>query len=95
MKNEINPIQRDKLACYAFLQSPRCGATTRRGTSCQSPAVRNKQRCRMHGGAIGSGAPVGSQNALKRGFNTYEARQLKKAVKLLTKDRMLNQTKLS
>jgi hypothetical protein len=28
----------------------RCGAKTRRGTSCQSPAMRNG-RCRMHGGA--------------------------------------------
>ncbi len=29
----------------------RCGARTRRGTPCQCPAMRNKQRCRLHGGA--------------------------------------------
>ena len=29
--------------------SPRCGARTRAGTSCRSPAMRNG-RCRMHGG---------------------------------------------
>src|SRR5207302_2378854 len=32
-----------------------CGAKTRRGTPCQSPAVRGKRRCRMHGEAAGSG----------------------------------------
>src|SRR5208282_1079137 len=30
--------------------APRCGAKTRRGTACQSPAMPNG-RCRMHGGA--------------------------------------------
>jgi hypothetical protein len=40
----------------------RCGAKTRRGTACQSPAVRGKRRCRMHGGAPGSGAPSGWRN---------------------------------
>jgi hypothetical protein len=30
--------------------APRCGAKTRRGTSCKSPAMANG-RCRMHGGA--------------------------------------------
>jgi hypothetical protein len=34
-----------------LLQAPRCCATTRRGTPCQSPAVKRKTRCRMHGGA--------------------------------------------
>jgi hypothetical protein len=29
--------------------APRCGAKTRRGTLCRSPAMRNG-RCRMHGG---------------------------------------------
>src|SRR2546423_1965850 len=46
----------------------RCGAKTRRGTACQSPAVRGKRRCRMHGGAPGSGAPRGNENALKDGL---------------------------
>jgi hypothetical protein len=30
--------------------APRCGARTRQGTSCQSPAMRGKGRCRLHGG---------------------------------------------
>ena len=50
--------------------SPRCGARTRRGTPCQAPAVAGKRRCRMHGGAKGSGAPVGNKNALKLGLHT-------------------------
>jgi uncharacterized protein YjcR len=56
----------------AMRESPRCGAKTRRGTPCMSPAVSGKRRCRMHGGATGSGAPRGNQNALKHGFYRRE-----------------------
>ncbi|MGI9482021.1 MAG: HGGxSTG domain-containing protein [Hyphomicrobiales bacterium] len=59
-------------------QSPRCGAKTRAGTPCQAPAVRGKKRCRMHGGARGSGAPRGNKNALKHGFYTAEEIRLRK-----------------
>jgi len=31
-------------------QAPRCGARTRTDQPCRAPAVRGKQRCRMHGG---------------------------------------------
>jgi uncharacterized protein YjcR len=51
-----------------MLASRRCGAKTRSGKSCRSPAVHGKMRCRMHGGAPGSGAPRGNQNALKHGL---------------------------
>ena len=54
-------------------RAPRCGARTRSGRPCQSPAVRGKRRCRMHGGAAGSGAPIGNTNALRRGHYTAEA----------------------
>jgi len=83
MKNEINPMQRDN---YPFLNSPRCGAKTRKGTACQAPAVLGKKRCRMHGGSKGSGAPWRSSNALKHGFSTNEIKLLKKTVKQLLKD---------
>jgi uncharacterized protein YjcR len=56
-----------------MLSSLRCGAKTRSGKPCQSPAVQGKKRCRMHGGAPGSGAPGGNQNALKHGLYTREA----------------------
>ena len=51
----------------AMRASPRCGARTRSGKPCASPAVKGKRRCRMHGGAHGSGAPKGNQNAFQHG----------------------------
>jgi len=65
--------------------SPRCGARTRMGTPCQSPAVHGRQRCRMHGGAKGSGAPVGNTNALKHGMYTAENRAFAEHVRGLIK----------
>lgn len=50
-----------------MLSSKRCGAKTRSAMPCKSPAVNGKARCRMHGGAMGSGAPKGNQNALRHG----------------------------
>jgi glucans biosynthesis protein len=74
-----------------MLQSPRCGAKTRNGGSCRAPAVTGKKRCRMHGGAKGSGAPRGNRNALKHGVFTKDAierraflrKQIREAQKLL------------
>ena len=54
-------------------RAPRCHARTRCGTPCQSPTVRGKVRCRMHGGTDGIGAPRGNRNALKHGRYTAEA----------------------
>jgi hypothetical protein len=56
-----------------MLASPRCGAEIRSGGSCRSPAVRGKKRCRMHGGAPGSGAPMANLNARKHGLFTKDA----------------------
>lgn len=56
-----------------MLASPRCGAKTRSGGLCRSPAVRGRKRCRMHGGARGSGAPRANQNARKHGLFTRNA----------------------
>jgi hypothetical protein len=53
------------------LLSPRCGARTRSGSPCQSPAMPNG-RCRMHGGKS-SGAPKGNRNAWKHGRYSVEA----------------------
>lgn len=53
-----------------------------------SPAVNGRARCRMHGGAQGSGAPLGNKNALKHGLHTREAiatrRQLRELLKEAT-----------
>ena len=69
-----------------MLESPRCGARTRRGSPCQSPAVQGKKRCRMHGGAPGSGAPKGNKNALKHGLYTKEAIEEQKALKAFIRE---------
>ena len=53
--------------------APRCGARTRTGRSCAAPEVKGRARCRMHGGAVGSGAPKGNQNALTKGSYTANA----------------------
>ena len=66
-----------------MLASPRCGARTRSGKPCQSPAVSGKKRCRMHGGAPGSGAPRGNQNALKQGRFTREAIEERRSLQAL------------
>jgi hypothetical protein len=64
-----------------MLSSPRCGARTRSGMPCRSPAVSGKRRCRMHGGAPGSGAPRGNKNALKHGAYTQEAIERRKGIR--------------
>lgn len=64
----------------AMTESPRCGAKTRSGKPCRAPAVKGRTRCRMHGGAKGSGAPEGNQNALKHGHFTREALAERKAI---------------
>jgi uncharacterized protein YjcR len=56
-----------------MLASLRCRAKTRCGGACRSPAVHDKKRCRMHGGAQGSGAPKANQNARKHGLFTRDA----------------------
>ncbi len=68
-----------------MLASPRCGAKTRSGRPRNSPAVRGKKRCRMHGGANGSGAPLGNQNALKHGLYTKEAIEERRKLSRLLK----------
>jgi hypothetical protein len=68
----------------------RCGARTRSGEPCNSAPVKGRRRCRMHGGADGSGAPRGSKNGnYKHGRYTAEVaatrRWLREATKLLRK----------
>lgn len=70
----------------AMRTSVRCGARTRKGTPCQAPAVSGKKRCRMHGGAAGSGAPLGNQNALKHGMYSRDTLEFKKHIRKLLRD---------
>jgi hypothetical protein len=66
-----------------MLSSRRCGAKTRSGKPCMAPAVSGKTRCRMHGGAAGSGAPHGNKNALKHGHYTRQALAERRLVRQL------------
>jgi glucans biosynthesis protein len=73
-----------------MISSPRCGAKTRSGKPCQSPAVQGKKRCRMHGGAAGSGAPRSNKNAVKHGLYTRKAiAQRRKVSELMRQSRKL------
>ena len=72
MKNlRNNPAQSRSTQSLAMHLSPRCGARTRNGTLCRSPAMANG-RCRMHGGKS-PGAPIGNTNARKHGRYSAEA----------------------
>jgi len=60
-----------------FSKAPRCMATTRQKTPCQSPAMKNG-RCRMHGGgSTGPKTAEGLRNSqcgnLKHGLYSREA----------------------
>ena len=66
-----------------MLASPRCGAKIRSGGACRAPAVGGKTRCRMHGGAPGSGPPRGNRNARKHGLFTRDAIAERKQVQAL------------
>jgi hypothetical protein len=66
-----------------MLASLRCGAKTRCGGPCCSPAVNGRPCCRMHGGAQGSGAPRSNGNARKHGLFTREAIAERKQIQAL------------
>ena len=58
----------------------RCGAKTRTGHPCKQAAVTGRTRCRMHGGAKGSGGPQGNRNGnFKHGLHTREAKATRRA----------------
>jgi hypothetical protein len=60
----------------------RCGARTRAGHPCRQAAVTGRARCRMHGGARGSGGPQGDRNGnFKHGVWTCENVETRRAVR--------------
>jgi len=72
---------------YAFDNAPGCGARAKNnnGNPCRSPAVRDKKRCRIHGGSKGSGAQKDNTNALKHGLTTAETKGFRKTVRQIIK----------
>jgi glucans biosynthesis protein len=66
-----------------MLASPRCFAKTRCGRPCRAPAANGKRRCRLHGGAVGSGAPKRNRNARTHGRFTKRASAERKKMRAL------------
>jgi hypothetical protein len=63
-------------------KAPRCGAKTRSGHPCRQAAVKGRSRCRMHGGAKGSGGPRGDHNGrFTNGLHTREAKAIRKVIR--------------
>jgi hypothetical protein len=87
MRIPINAVQPANLA-----NASRCGARTRSGSPCKSPAVRGRPRCRMHGGT-NKGAPRGNKNAWVHGNHSAEAKEQLRLVKAA--DRLLKSVRLT
>ena len=63
-------------------KAPRCGARTRTGRPCRQAAVKGRLRCRMHGGAKGSGGPRGDRNGnFTHRLWTRESLEMRKAAR--------------
>ena len=77
----INPMQPEPAN---LANAPRCLARTRSGGECQSPAVKGKRRCRMHGGT-NPGAPIGNRNARKHGAYSAKAMEAAQYLKALAR----------
>jgi len=78
-KASVNPM-RPALSWQTALNlarcSPRCGARTRSGGSCQQPKMLNG-RCRMHGGTS-PGAPPGQAHGMwKHGLRSAETMKVR------------------
>ena len=80
---EIDMTTLDDGRGHAMVGAPRCGARTRAGTPCRAPARRGRARCRMHGGADGSGAQPGNRNAFKHGLYSAETKARRRALRSL------------
>lgn len=65
--------------------APRCGAKNRAGKPCQCPAMRDRKRCRLHGGKS-TGAPRGAANGnYTDGHWTLEAQEERRLIRDLLK----------
>jgi hypothetical protein len=53
-----------------------CGARTRSGAPCDRGPEPGRRRCRVHGGAPGTGAPRGNKNARRHGRYSAQSREI-------------------
>jgi hypothetical protein len=73
-ENRGQPHAPENAGAITFAPGATLPSTDKAWNPCQSPAVAGKTRCRMHGGAAGSGAPKGRRNGKYRhGGFTLEA----------------------
>ncbi|STX38812.1 HGGxSTG domain-containing protein [Legionella feeleii] len=79
----MKTTSRTEKKSYAFESARRCGARAKsnNGKPCRCPAIKGKARCRVHGGAKGTGAPLCNLNALKHGKNTAEAKAFRRTIR--------------
>ena len=81
-QGELNPMPQRVLEQLAPVDC--CGARTRSGRPCQQPRVTGRPRCRLHGGAPGSGAPTGERNGrYQHGHYTKEAKAERRWIRSL------------
>jgi len=63
-------------------KAPRCGARTRAGHACKQAAVSGRAKCRMHGGAKGSGGPPAERNGnFKHGLWTRANVEIRRTIR--------------
>src|SRR5260370_30464001 len=65
MSSEPMNARRQNQQPVQFQTARQCGARTKSGQPCRSPATK-KGRCRLHGGASGSGGPSSERNGQYR-----------------------------
>ncbi len=83
----INPMKWESREPSSLRLAPRCGARNRAGNPCQRAASKGRTRCRLHGGAEGSGAPKGRANGRYRhGQFTCEAIEARAMIREMMKE---------
>ena len=83
-----------------FSRAPRCGAKTRRGTPCQCPAMRNRRRCRLHGGLSTGPKTAAGIERIRRastthGRRTQVAKRERQSLRVLMQECRLTLTELA
>ena len=74
---EVSPLEPSQH--WNFWKAPRCGARTRRGTACLCPAMRQRKRCRLHGGHSSGPKTEAGIRAIQRA-NTVHGHYSKAAI---------------
>ena len=62
-----------------------CGARTRSGAPCDRAPEPGRRRCRLHGGAPGTGAPRGNRNAHRHGRYSVGTREIRALGRVLNR----------